>query len=128
MTVAYTPLHLRDENWRDWETGKLVYDQQTRVKIVRAKLEAEYFPHRKPSGSQVTHLAAAAVLTLALSDIHADFSSGKPLPKNYLSMLAHLRAELLSLQTKPPRGKNNPKGQGTEGIGLASLLASGGAK
>ena len=103
--------------------GKPVYDRKAKVYIWTAKLKAEYFSTRKPTQTQRLQIAAAVVLILELSEAHEGFTSGQPLPKNYLAQFNTLQRLLESFRPKAPRGKKTPAPD--SGMGLAAILSGG---
>lgn len=119
--MARVKLANRDPNWKDPETGKLVYSLKDRVKIWHAKLQEECFPHKRPTGTQRVSLAAAVCLIISLSDMHLAFQEGKPLPKNYIPTVNTLRSTLATLRVKAPR-KANQQADPDKGLGLAAIL------
>ena len=109
----------RDPDWKDSD-GLPVYDRKARVRIWSEKLKAEFFPARKPTQTQRLQIAAAVVLILELSEAHEGFTSGQPLPKNYLAQFNTLQRLLESFRPKAPRGKKAPAKD--SGMGLAAIL------
>ncbi len=110
----------RNPDWKDRE-GKPLYDKRAKVKIWSEKLKAEFFPGRKPTQSQRLQIAAAVCLALDLSEAHANFQASKPLPKNYLQILASLQRILDSFRGKAPRNKKTAA-KNSGGLGLAAIL------
>jgi hypothetical protein len=118
--VSRTKWENRDPDYLDPHTGKPIYDRRAKVGIWTAKLKADFFPARKPTHTQRLQIAAAVCLILDLSAAHEGFTSGKPLPKDYLPKLNALKSILASFRPKAPR----KTGQAAKdsGLGLAAIL------
>jgi hypothetical protein len=121
VIVSRTRWSQRDPEWKDSNTGLPIYDRRARVHIWTAKLQAEYFPARKPTQIQRLQIAAAVVLILELSAAHEGFISGKPIPKDYLPKLHALRHILVGFRPKAPKTKTGQAAKDA-GMGLAAIL------
>lgn len=94
----------RNPDWKDRE-GKPIYDRRAKVRIWTAKLQAEFFPTRKPSPTESVKLSAAVCLVIDLCQAHASFGATQALPKNYLTKFNALQRILQSFKPKTTRGK-----------------------
>lgn len=101
--------------------GTPLYDRAAKVRIWSEKLKAEFFPTRKPTQTERLKIAAAVVLALDLSTAHEGFRASKPLPKNYLQILASLQRLLEGFRGKAPRRKK-AAAKDSGGLGLAAIL------
>ena len=114
----------RDPEFRNRETGQLLYSTRDRVTIYLARLRAELFSpqpggkNRKISTSQRLILRSAAILAVTLADMQERFSGDKGLHKDFLPHLTRFQGLLNELRPRNLKPKAPPSGGSGEELGL----------